>query len=186
MREMKDFDVLILPGWQNSGPDHWHTHWQAAFPRMRRVEQSDWESPVYSDWSRALTGAVNACERPALLVTHSLSNALVARWSHEAGTKAVAGAFLVAPTDLDRFAGTHEAHSRGFDPLVMKRLPFPSFLLSSRDDPRVGFERAQIFAAAWGSRFVDVGPLGHIGSTAKLGLWPQGLVLFGQFIASLG
>ena len=32
MRDMIDFDVLVLPGRQNSGPDHWHTHWQAAFP----------------------------------------------------------------------------------------------------------------------------------------------------------
>ena len=183
---MNNFDVLVLPGWQNSGPDHWHTHWQAAFPRMRRVEQDDWESPRYADWARRLAEAVAACKRPALLVTHSLSNALVARWAHEANTSGVAGAFLVAPTDLDRFAGTPDAHSHGFDPIVLRRLPFPSFVIASRDDPRVSLQRAQAFATAWGSRFFDVGPLGHIGSAAKLGLWPQGLVLFGQFIQSLG
>jgi hypothetical protein len=46
-------------------------------------------------------------------------------------------------------------------------------------------ERAQMFANAWGSQLVEVGPLGHIGSATKLGLWPQGLVWLGQFIASL-
>ncbi|MDH5534323.1 MAG: alpha/beta hydrolase [Betaproteobacteria bacterium] len=40
--------------------------------------------------------------------------------------------------------------------------------------------------SAWSSQFADAGALGHIESAAKLGLWPRGLVLFGQFIASLG
>src|SRR5437879_5512290 len=75
---------------------------------------------------------------------------------------------------------------RGFAPIIMKRLPFPSVVLASRNDERVAFERAEAFASAWGSRLIDVGALGHIGSSAKLGLWPQGLVLFGQFIASVG
>jgi predicted alpha/beta hydrolase family esterase len=129
---------------------------------------------------------VAACKRPALLVTHSLSNALVARWVHEANTSGVAGAFLLAPTDLDRLAGTPEAHSHGFDPIVLRRPPFPSVVAASRDDPRVSVHCAQAFATAWRSRFFDAGLLGHIGSAAKLGPWPQGLVLFGQFIQFLG
>lgn len=185
MRDLNDFDILILPGGHNSGPDHWQTHWEAAFPNMRRVEQDDWEVPVYSDWSRRLGEAVNQCERPVLLVAHSLGTALVTRWSHEVGTKAVAGAFLVATSDVDRLTGTPGHHMRGFEPIIMKRLPFPSMVLASRNDDRVTFERAEAFASAWGSRFVDVGALGHIGSVAKLGLWPQGLVWFGQFIASV-
>jgi hypothetical protein len=32
---------------------------------------------------------------------------------------------------------------------------------------------------------VDAGNLGHIGSAAKLGLWPFGLFYFGQFVGSL-
>lgn len=186
MRDINDFDILILPGWHNSGPDHWQTHWEAAFSNMRRVEQDDWEVPVYSDWSRRLTEAVKRCERPVLLVAHSLGTALVTRWSQEVETKAVAGAFLVATSDVDRFAGTPGNPMRGFDPIIMKRLPFPSVVLASHNDERVAFERAEAFASAWGSRFVDVGALGHIGSAAKLGLWPEGLVWFGQFIASVG
>lgn len=186
MRDLNDFDILILPGWHNSGPDHWQTHWEAAFSNMRRVEQDDWEVPIYSDWSRRLTEAVNRCERPVLLVAHSLGTALATRWSQEVDTKAVAGAFLVATTDVDRFAGTPGNPVRGFDPVIMKRLPFPSVVLASRNDERVAFERAEAFASAWGSGLIDVGALGHIGSAAKLGLWPQGLVWFGQFIASVG
>jgi leucyl aminopeptidase len=37
--------VLVLPGWQNSGPEHWQSRWQAAHPHWRRVEQADWLHP---------------------------------------------------------------------------------------------------------------------------------------------
>lgn len=186
MRDLNDFDILILPGWHNSGPDHWQTHWEAAFSNMRRVDQADWEAPIYSDWSRRLTEAVNSCKRPVLLIAHSLGTALVVRWSQEADTQAVAGAFLVATTDVDRFAQEPGNPVLGFDPIIMKPLPFPSVVLASHNDERATFGRSETFASAWGSRLIDVGAIGHIGSAAKLGLWPQGLVWFGQFIASIG
>jgi hypothetical protein len=78
-----------------------------------------------------------------------------------------------------------EYPARGFDPILVKRLPFPSVVLASRNGDRVTFDRAEFFASAWGSRFIDVGAQGHIGSAMKLGLWPQGLVWLGQFIASI-
>ncbi len=185
MRELSDLDVLILPGWRNSGPDHWHSHWEAAFPRFRRVQQRDWDAPRYADWALGLTEAVDQCQRPALLVAHSLGTALVTRWARQADTRRVAGAFLVAPTDTDRFAGLPETAFQGFEPVPMHPLPFPSCVVASRNDERVSTERARAFAAAWGSRFIDAGPLGHIGSAARLGLWPQGLVWLGQFLATL-
>jgi uncharacterized protein len=186
MHDINDFDILIVPGWHSSGPDHWQTHWEAAFSNMHRVEQDDWEVPIYSDWSRRLTEVVKRCERPVLIVAHSLGTALVTRWSQEAKTNSVAGAFLVATSDVDQFAGTPGNPMRGFNPIIMKRLPFSSVVLASHNDERVAFERAEAFASACGSRLVDVGALGHIGSAAKLGLWPKGLVYFGQFIASIG
>jgi uncharacterized protein len=33
--------VLILPGLDNSGPEHWQTHWQKQNPHFVRVEQRD-------------------------------------------------------------------------------------------------------------------------------------------------
>ena len=69
--------------------------------------------------------------------------------------------------------------------MILKRLPFPSAVVASRNDDRVSFERARAFAAAWGSTLIDAGSLGHIGSAAKLEYWPFGLLWFGQFVASL-
>jgi predicted alpha/beta hydrolase family esterase len=185
MRDIGEFDVLILPGWQNSGPDHWQSHWELAFPTMRRVVQDDWEAPVYADWSRRLSAHVERCRRPVLLVAHSLGTSLVMRWAHEAAVPSVRGAFLVAPTDGDRDAASPDAPQHGFAPMILQPLPFASMVLASANDEWVTLERARAFADAWGSSFVDLGPLGHIGSAANLGLWPQGLVWLGQFIGAL-
>jgi predicted alpha/beta hydrolase family esterase len=37
--------ILILPGWQNSGPDHWQTRWERVYG-YQRVEQHDWMRPA--------------------------------------------------------------------------------------------------------------------------------------------
>ena len=182
MRDIAEFDILVLAGRYNSGPDHWQSNWEAAFPNMRRVRRDDWDRPVYTDWARPLSKEVDRSTKPVLLTAHSLGTSLVMRWAHAAKTEAVAGAFLVAPSDQDRLENNP---SRGFGPMLLRPLPFPSMILASRNDERVSFERAQVFATAWGSHLIDVGPLGHIGSTAKLGLWPQGLVWLGQIIGSL-
>jgi len=188
MRDINDFSVLVQPGLNGAGADHWMTFWEKAFSGFRRVQQDDWEKPDYAAWSPRLSEAVTQSERPVVLVAHSLGTSLTMRWSFDqpALARKVAGAFLVAPTDRDMFdARPGGSPVRGFGSMILKRLPFPSVVVASRNDDRVSFERAQTFAAAWGSTLIDAGKLGHIGSAAKLGDWPFGLLWFGQFVASL-
>ncbi len=185
MRDIADFELLSLPGWQSSGSDHWQSHWERAFPTMRRVEQADWETPRYADWSRILGLEVGRCRRPAVLIAHSLGACLAVRWASEQRTGLVAGAFLVAPTDCDRLDGDPASPVQGFGRMPTDPLPCPAMVLASRNDQLVSLERARRFAENWEASFVDVGALGHIGSAEKLGLWPRGLVWLGQFIASL-
>lgn len=187
MRRLEDFDVLILPGVGGAGPDHWQTFWQRAFPSFRRVLQDNWELPVYGDWALRLSDAVNAAKKPVMLVGHSLGTCLTVRWANENPTLArkVVGAFLVATTDIDRFEGKGGTPATGFAPIILEPLPFPALIVASHNDERVSFERASEFANAWGATLADVGDAGHIGSAAKLGVWPTGLVLLGQFIATL-
>ena len=164
------------------------TFWEKAFPAFRRVLQDDWEKPDYAAWSARLSEAVTQSARPVVLIAHSLGTSLAMRWSFDqpALARKVAGAFLVAPTDRDMFdARPGGSPVRGFGSMILKRLPFPSAVVASRNDDRVSFERARAFAAAWGSNLIDAGNLGHIGSAATLGDWPFGLLWFGQFVASL-
>ena len=166
MRDIRDFDVLIIPGWDDSGPDHWQTHWERAFPNMRRVQQDDWRKAVFEDWALQLSEAVLRCRKPVLLVAHSLGTSLVMRWAEEVGSGTIAGAFLVAPTDQDLLDESDGA-ARGFGPMLTEPLPFPSMVLASQNDEFVSLERARFFAESWESSFVNLGALGHVGSAAS-------------------
>lgn len=184
-----EYSVLVLPGWHGSGPDHWQDQWEQAFPDFVRVQQEDWENPVYTAWREPLWRAVAAAPRPVVLVGHSLGTSLTMLFALSGDAQGglvsrVAGAFLVAPTDRD-LRDMPGSGPQGFGPMILKPLPFPSMVVASSTDDYVSIERARTFARAWGARLVEVGDRGHIGNAAQLGLWPEGLVLFGEFLGSL-
>ena len=64
--------------------------------------------------------------------------------------------------------------------MPLERLPFPSIVVASTDDRYIDVATARRYAEGWGSRFVDVGPLGHINSDSGLGMWPAGRALLEQ------
>lgn len=164
--------VLILPGLGDSGPRHWQSLWQESSPGFRRVVQRDWETPDRAEWVATLEASVAAAGEPVVLVAHSLACALVAHWAPQARGR-IAAALLVAPSDVDERARTPDV-VRSFGPLPLARLPFPTILVCSRNDPYVDFARGEAFARAWGSRLVDAGSAGHINSDSGHGNWPEG------------
>ena len=173
--------VLMLPGLWNSGPRHWQTLWQARHPRWQRVLQRDWVTPDRAEWVEMLRLAVAACRRPPVLVAHSLGCVLVAHWAQTAPRGAIAGAFLVAPSDVD--APGCPPGTTGFVPMPMQRLHFPSLLVASRDDPYCSAQRSTAFARAWGSELVWAGAAGHINADAGFGAWPEGERMLLDFCA---
>ncbi len=164
--------VLLLPGLLDSGPEHWQTLWLVGRPGFRRVEQRDWITPHCADWVATLDRAVEEAGDGALLVAHSAGCALVNHWAKTHRRK-VRGAMLVAPADVS----SYPVGPTGFSPMPLQPLPFASTVVASSDDPTVSLERSHFFAGAWGSRFVDIGPAGHINSASGLGDWPTGLEL---------
>ena len=178
---MSKLTVLLLPGLYNSGEKHWQTHWESAFPDFRRVQQTNWERPVCNDWVETLDQAIATIEGDVVLVAHSLACTLVTKWA-ERYPRVIRGAFLVAPSDTE--AASYPSGTNGFVPVPLRRLPFPSQVVVSRDDPYVSIERATAFAHAWGSQLIMVDGLGHIGSDSDLKMWPQGLGLLNNFIGT--
>ena len=164
--------VLILPGLFDSGPDHWQTRWELANPSFRRVRQRDWQTPDRSEWVAALHAVISESADPAILVAHSLACSLVAHWAG-AHDGPVRGALLVAPADVE--APDFPEGPTGFAPMPLVRLPFPSIIVSSTNDPYVTPRRAARFAEAWGAELELIGPAGHINSASRLGEWPRGL-----------
>jgi uncharacterized protein len=179
---MPTLKVLILPGWQNSGPAHWQSRWEALYGD-ERVQQHDWMRPLRGDWIARLEDVLLAhSERhggPTLLVCHSLGCMLTAAWAaHSRNTHLVAGALLVAPGDPQQ--PDLQAALKSWLPVPAHRLPFPSILLGSQDDPYCSLARARGFAAAWGSEFIDYGARGHLNADSGLGDWPKGRALLAR------
>lgn len=196
---MKPANVLILPGWQNSGPAHWQSRWEAAHG-YTRVQQHDWERPLRGDWLMQLEEAVlqsNGGRIPIqdddtsgdsgartkldsdphlVLVAHSLGCIQVAAWAaHSQNTARVKAALLVAPGDVEREA--LRALLPSWSPIVRQPLPFKTILVASRDDPHCSFDKAESLARDWGAELVDLGKAGHINADSGLGDWPQGQAL---------
>jgi predicted alpha/beta hydrolase family esterase len=181
--KVKDADILFVPGHMGAGPDHWQTRWQSKLSTGRRVEQADWSNPDRDDWVGALAAAVDAAERPVVLVAHSLGVSTVVHAAAAFG-KTVAGAFLVAPPDLADPAIRPKQLTR-FAPHPLAALPFASILIASRNDPYCAFAAAEKMADAWGSLLIDAGEAGHINADSGYGPWPEGSMAFARFLSNL-
>jgi predicted alpha/beta hydrolase family esterase len=136
----------------------------------------NWDFPRRTPWVEALDRAIREANEtaPPLLVAHSLGCMAVLHWS-EAYRLPVTAAFLVAPRDVEQ-PGASDLYSE-FKPIPHHTLPFPSRVVASSDDPYTTLARAKAFAEAWGSRFTDLGPRGHINTASGFGPWPRGEAL---------
>jgi predicted alpha/beta hydrolase family esterase len=164
--------VLILPGWQSSGPGHWQAHW-ATLPGTVWVEQDDWQRPRRGDWLARLDEVVIDTPGSLRLAAHSLGCLLVAAWArHSRHTARVQAALLVAPGDAED--PVLRERLPGWAPIERQRLPFASRLVASRNDPFCRWPRAEQLARDWGAELIDLGEAGHINADSGLGDWPQG------------
>lgn len=172
-------NVLTVPGLWNSGPLHWQTHWEAKHG-FTRVQQRDFDHPDRDEWVRTLDEAIRAQETPPLLAAHSLGCTLVAQWVGDRGGSGAAGAFLVAPSDVE--APGYPEEGRSFASMPLVRLPFPSIVVASTNDEYVSVPRARRFADAWGAVLVLIGDAGHINGASGHGPWPEGEALLFDMI----
>jgi len=209
--KISEADILIVPGWSSSGPDHWQSRWEKNINSARRIEQADWYVPNKQAWVARIVEEVASSVRPVVLVAHSLGVIAVVHAAQKLARlpgKPVAGAFLVAPADVENAAGwpitegwqfvddkgsaaeqaaTHHASGDGggFLPIPMTPLPFLSVLVSSSNDPYCSAERAKQFSSAWESALIESGEVGHINAISGHGPWPDGLLAFGMFMQRL-
>lgn len=167
--------TLIVPGLRGSGPDHWQAWWHAVAPDTVWVEQQDWNTPDLDRWAERIADALKDQAQPAWIVAHSFGVLASIRAAELAPGK-IAGAFLVAPADPDKFGVTHQ--------LPRQALPFPSLLVASSSDPWMGLLNAAYWANLWRSHFVNLGDVGHINADSGFGPWIEGRTLFQKFTRS--
>lgn len=182
-QKLRTTHVLIVPGIDGSGPEHWQTLWERRLSRCQRVQMGDWAFPERSKWIRRLDQEIRSSPRPVLLAAHSLGCLTVAWWAKErwslGNQERVIAALLVAPPDVER--GIRRERMEGFAPMPREPLPFPSLLVASRNDPYARFDTSSRIAAMWGSQLIDAGAIGHINSDSGIGEWTDGV----QLLASL-
>lgn len=160
------FDLVLVPGFKDSGPDHWQSLWQSQSPVFQRIVQRRWDNPDIELWIAAIQRLIAGRGRPALLIGHSLG-ALASSCLAADRHPLVAGLMLVAPAEPARF----EAEDR----VPQCPLGVPSVVVASRNDSFMGFRRAESWGRLWGADLVDLGDAGHINAEAGFGPWRHGL-----------
>jgi uncharacterized protein len=180
-----DVEILMIPGWTGSGPDHWQTRWETRLKTSRRVHQDDWDTVDLAKWTTRLLEAVASAEMPVVLVAHSCGVPTVVHAAERMPKSAVIGAFLVCPP-CEAACLAIPGMDPGFVPYPRVPLPFASLLIASRTDEHCPYEDAGDMALAWGSALVDAGDSGHLNTASGHGPWPEGVMQLGGFLRQLG
>jgi serine hydrolase len=173
---------LIQPGWQNSGPHHWQSLWEARLGRAAtRVRQQDWMVPECRAWSRVLEETIRRRPAPIVILAHSIG-CLATIFA--VANAPVAALVLVAPTDAERSDAPGALHT--FTPIPMTPLATPTLLVVSDSDPYCTLERAEGFAQAWKADLEIVTGGAHINADAGFGPWPDGWLMVGTWLQRHG
>jgi predicted alpha/beta hydrolase family esterase len=164
---------LTVPGLASSGPQHWQTIWENQYPHLfSRVQQENWDWPVKVDWVAQLQKQISELTVPTVLVAHSLGCITVAHWAQEHFSEYIKGALLVAPADAELSKRLNFVV--GFKPIPVRTMPFKSILVASTNDIYASILRSKVFAANWGSDFINIGKKGHINAVSGLEDWQEG------------
>lgn len=184
--KIRDANILIIPGFKGADEDHWQSRWEAKMPNATRVNQAEFNKPVCEDWKQEIEKAILASDKPAVLVAHSLGVAAAVHVLNENDDvkKKVVGAFFVSPPDVAN-TKIRPKHLMTFGPYPTGPMPCPTFVIGSSNDSFSDQKRMQETAADWGAFFVDAGESGHINGETGHGPWPEGLMVFAEFMKRL-
>jgi len=172
-----DVTVLIVPGLRDHVEAHWQTILQKQLPNARSVSPLEHDKLSRDARVAALDQALSKIEGRVILVAHSAGVMMTAHWAQQ-HQRPILGALLVTPSDLETplppgYPTSDTLRDNGWLPVPCTRLPFPSIVAASTNDPLCGIDRASQLAECWGSRFANLGAVGHLNPAAGYGEWPQ-------------
>ncbi|RZU12397.1 hypothetical protein EV645_5666 [Kribbella rubisoli] len=178
---------VIIPGLDGSDVHHWQSRWESEWlASALRIQPSSWSAPDLTDWSDAITRAVESAADDIVFVTHSLGCHALSHWLTQSPPPTrIRGAFLVAPPDPQAQTFPTDRLPT-FASLPAPRLPVPTVLVTSTDDPYCSPTAAARLARSWATPHIPLPRLGHINSDSDLDLWPAGRDLLTAFAAGLG
>jgi predicted alpha/beta hydrolase family esterase len=169
--------VVIVPGLRDHVADHWQTLLADRLDRVRTVPPLERDKLSLTARVAALDTVVAEVDGPVVLVAHSAGVLITAHWAQQS-TRPILGALLATPADLERplpegYPTMDDLTQGGWLPIPRRRLPFRSIVAASSNDPLAEQRRVAGIAEMWGSRFVDLGEVGHLNPAAGFGDWPK-------------
>ncbi len=187
MTQITQPTILFVPGLRDHVEDHWQTHAQKKNPGSLCVSPLEHDKLSRDARVEALQTALAAIDGPVVLAAHSAGVMIVVQWAQKYRRADIVGALLAAPADVEApmpagYPTVDQLAAAGWTPIPRQPLPFPSIVAASTNDPLCSFARAESFARDWGSRFLDVGAVGHINPPAGFGEWKQGEDLIHEMI----
>ena len=150
---MSGATVLIVPGLRDHVAEHWQTVLGARLPRVRTVPPMGRENLDCTARCAAIEREAQAVEGPLVVVAHSGGAVMLAHWARST-RRPVLGALLATPPDFERpmpegYPTIADLAAGGWLPVPHERLPFPSIVAASRNDPLGSFDRVAGLARDW-------------------------------------
>lgn len=173
--------AVIVPGLRGDVPDHWQSILAG------QLAQTGWAVTTVAPPAGApldcaarvanLEEAVRRSPSPPVLVAHSAGVATTVHWARNT-TCQVKGALLATPPNLDTplpagHPTPEELRDGGWTPMPRTRLPFPSVIAASIDDPLATMKYVIDLACAWGGRLHLLGAVGHLNPASGYGEWRE-------------
>ena len=125
--------------------------YEGRWPMGAKPDQQGDAPKSLEAWMGELRAAVAAAPTPPLLLCHSLGCTLAAHYLAGAERLPVAGAFLVAPPDMDAFPVLPNGEPNTFRPLALRPLGVPATVIMSASDPYTSVEAMRRHAEGWGA-----------------------------------
>ncbi|MGW2650539.1 RBBP9/YdeN family alpha/beta hydrolase [Streptomyces sp. NPDC001393] len=171
--------VVIVPGLRDHVDGHWQTllaeRLAQAGRALRAVPPVEGNRLSLDVQVGNLAATLAPLNGPVLLVAHSAGAITTVHWArrHRADVR---GALLATPPDFetplpDGYPTPADLVDHGWTPVPRQPLPFPSIVAASADDPLAAPERVAGLARSWGSRLVELGPVGHLNPASGYGQW---------------
>ncbi|MEU5790662.1 alpha/beta hydrolase [Micromonospora purpureochromogenes] len=180
--------IVTVPGLRGYVADHWQTRLAADLSNVRPVPPLGRDNPSLADRVAAVQEIVQSAEAPVIMVGHSAGVIVTVHWAARFGVPdgVVRGALLATPPDLSaelpaEYPSLAVLEQWGWLPIPLSPLPFPSIVAASADDRLGEPARVRALADAWGSRYRDLGAVGHLNPASGYGHWPEAELLIKEF-----
>jgi predicted alpha/beta hydrolase family esterase len=183
MKNREPLTTVIVPGLRGHVDDHWQTLLAAKLPNAVVVPSFGRDKRDLAGRVADLHQVVSEAGTPVILVAHSAGVLITVHWARRHDLP-VRGALLATPPDLTQplgpaYPSLEELEDRGWLPIPEVPLRFPSIVAASTNDALGDFERVRSLADAWGSHFIDIGPVGHLNPASGFGEWLGAEALLG-------